>query len=817
MKIAIPAAMLLVGVWCTTATIGAPLTLVHEGATSTVILVDAEAQAEAVTLSKAKKEIPSKRYHEWKAANDLAVYIEKMTGARPQIVTDATAIQAALKGDAPALVVGELATRTEPALRQILNKTARPAKVFDSDAIALRRAGSKVYLAGSNDRSHYFAVAKLLRDWGCRWYLPTEFGEVIPERRELTLDQLDVAYAPPFEKRSYWVTLGGSEEGMADFQLRNFMSGKREATSQFLWGALKPLIPEGGTIAQVPLTAPETASHVANKLDAPFAKGGAIVLSAANAIHVSTVDADRALSAGLQDKYFQSPVMSDALWSFYNQVAALLKERHPKSTSTLEIRADANFTLPPQQSLAANDLLLLDLVPQDIDPSHAFGDSRSPSKEEFFGILHRWSAIMKGRVMIHDLDQSMTIWRDLPNPSHHVFSKDVKRYRDLGILGTNTESRSAFASTFTNLYLRAQLLWNPDADVNALLDEFYAGFYGPLAAPMRDYWNAIFKAWEETVATEHEYYVIPAIYGRDLVETLRGHLAAAKKLAEPLRNDPRAKRTLERLEFTERSFAVIDLYTAMLQAGAAEGDYPKASRVGRELLSARLALGEMNPIFTTRVTGKGADLAEPKEGANPALLSGEVWQYIELDELTNGTKGKRVGNLPLEWAFRRDPRDTGLPRGFARKPADLTYWDENKAKFAKPESRKDYPTTEWETVRTDLYAQAQGVLHPDGQSFTGFLWYKTPVKLSAAEAAAAARIRFPGLFGEAWLYVNGELVEHRVQHQMWWNNSYRFDWDADLVGKLKPGENDITLRVRNTHHQGGLFRRPFLYQPTSQD
>ena len=38
--------------------------------------------------------------------------------------------------------------------------------------------------------------------------------------------------------------------------------------------------------------------------------------------------------------------------------------------------------------------------------------------------------------------------------------------------------------------------------------------------------------------------------------------------------------------------------------------------------------------------------------------------------------------------------------------------------------------------------------------------------------------------------------------------SGRFQWDVDLAGKLKAGENMIALRVDSRHHQAGMFRRP---------
>jgi hypothetical protein len=52
-----------------------------------------------------------------------------------------------------------------------------------------------------------------------------------------------------------------------------------------------------------------------------------------------------------------------------------------------------------------------------------------------------------------------------------AFRQDVQHYRKAGILGVNTESRNAIATTFLNLHLRARLLWNPDEDVDDLLAE----------------------------------------------------------------------------------------------------------------------------------------------------------------------------------------------------------------------------------------------------------------------------------------------------------------------------------------------------------
>ena len=56
---------------------------------------------------------------------------------------------------------------------------------------------------------------------------------------------------------------------------------------------------------------------------------------------------------------------------------------------------------------------------------------------------------MQGRVVIYDYDQSMLVWRDLPNPSHQVLQAEIQEYARLGILGFGTESRNALGRRFS--------------------------------------------------------------------------------------------------------------------------------------------------------------------------------------------------------------------------------------------------------------------------------------------------------------------------------------------------------------------------------
>jgi len=743
----------------------------------------------------------SKDAGEWekRAAADLARCIELMSGAKVPLADHA--------GAGPALFVGTAALDAEPSLKAALASVAKKSPVVRADAIVMRRNGNRVYLAGTNDDSHYFAVAQLLQDWGCRWYLPTAFGECIPEQPRLAIGTLERAYAPPFEVRHYWLSWNGDATGAKEFRRCNFMTETSMAGMGHALGSYtKKLIPPGKTMFNVPLAEDATATEVAAQIEAEYAKGvPGISLAIEDGNYVSDSARDKELQAGIYDKYALQPSNTDAMMTLYNKVARVLRQKYPGSKTKIGGMAYANVTLPPQQVLTIEANIIMWLAPIDIDPNHGSDDANSPPRQEYREMLYRWAQLTDGRLVIYDYDQGQLVWRDLPNPSHFAFAQDVKHYRKAGILGVGTESRGAIATTFLNLFFRGQLMWNPDADVKALLAEFYPRFYGPAAAPMAEYWSAIFAAWENTLSTEHEYFVAPAIYTPQLIASLKEKLAQAQKAVEPLRAKANPSRNeklyLERMRFTELGFEVLDSYMAMVQAAAGESDFKTAVTAGERGLAAREKLTLLNGTFTTyRNIGEN--------GA--AWWPGEVQQMRGLLALTDGPQGTLVAKTPLEWAFRRDPHDSGLARGWAQKAADLEFWNA-KGKSVSWEERKDYPD-EWQMLRTDIYMQGQGVRHPDRQSYTGYYWCRTEIELTAEQTSGKVHLLFPGLFNECWVYANGELAGYRTFSEPWWRNDYKFEWDVDMTGKLKPGRNTLALRGFNPHHFGGMFRRPFFYR-----
>ena len=455
---------------------------------------------------------------ERRAARDLVDYIGRMSGAAPKLADSPESLAGAAGADAPLVLVGRVALETLPELRGLLAKTAKTDPILRADAIALVRRGSRVYLAGTNDDSHYYAVAELLGRWGCRWYLPGPLGECIPRQAALEIGELNEAYAPPFEVRRYWLSWNGDTSGKDEFMRRNFFNDVAVPNGHNLGNYTKDLIPPGKTMFNVPISEDRTAEHVVKQVLPQFAQGQDVMLGMEDGIYESDSAQDRELVALQYDKYFLTQSYTDAFMVLYNKVAASLLKQAPESRARIGFLIYANITLPPVRDVTAARPLVGYLAPIDIDPIHGMDDPRSGPRREYKDILDRWAKVMQGRLVIYDYDQNMLVWRDLPDPSQQAFRRDIQHYRRAGILGIDTESRGAMATIWTNLFFRGQLQWNPDADVDALLAEFYEKFYGPAAGPMAEYWNAIYRAWQDTIVTEHEYFVAPAIYTPALVE-----------------------------------------------------------------------------------------------------------------------------------------------------------------------------------------------------------------------------------------------------------------------------------------------------------
>ncbi|HOQ82068.1 MAG TPA: hypothetical protein PLL89_03300, partial [bacterium] len=304
------------------------------------------------------------------AAEDLAVYIEKMTGARPEIINTEQEISKALtRKDIPLFIIGSLALKENPQLQKKIDAVKKKNPVLRADAIVIKTDGNRVYLAGSNEESNCSAVAEILRRWGCRFFMPTEFGQCIPEYSRLVLDEIDFAYGPPFEVRMYWISWLGDTTGKDEFMRLNMMINESVPSGHCLARYTKDIAP-GGDPFKVPISERSTAEHVAAKVEKLYAEGKRFSLGMEDGLYSSDSPKDKELMSLQWDKYFMTPSMTDAFMEFYNNVADILMKKYPESKAKIGFLAYSNITIPPVRDITAKEPLVAYLAPIDIDPIH---------------------------------------------------------------------------------------------------------------------------------------------------------------------------------------------------------------------------------------------------------------------------------------------------------------------------------------------------------------------------------------------------------------------------------------------------------------
>ncbi|MCP4641823.1 MAG: DUF4838 domain-containing protein [bacterium] len=96
-----------------------------------------------------------------------------------------------------------------------------------------------------------------------------------------------------------------------------------------------------------------------------------------------------------------------------------------------------------------------------------------------------------------------------PFPNFRAMAADIRFYRDIGVEGIYLQGMSARGGggefSLLRPYLGMQLLWNPDADANAVIKDFLEGYYGPAWEPIWQYITMIHDKVEDEHIHMHLY------------------------------------------------------------------------------------------------------------------------------------------------------------------------------------------------------------------------------------------------------------------------------------------------------------------------
>ncbi|MCL5099438.1 MAG: DUF4838 domain-containing protein, partial [Candidatus Omnitrophica bacterium] len=428
------------------------------------------------------------------AATELQDYLRQVSGAELPIITD----------DQPP-APNEILLGDNRRLQQ-LNLPVEFSKL-GGDGYVLRTAGDRLVIAGGPKHGTLYGVYGFLEDnLNCRWY--SSKVRRVPRQSTIVLAPLNVTQVPAFKYREVFyrdtmnpafarclklngssnVNPGENEWGSWCHSFYSFVppekffathpeyyslvNGKR--THTFMYAPAGPV----EYTAQLCLSNPDVLKVIIDEL-----KRRMQASPQAHYWSISQMDGHLAACqcAGCRgwDEREESPMGS--ILHFVNQVAA---EFPDQTITTLAY----TYTRHPPKTLRPAPNVGIQLCDIECPRTQAARPiATDPSHQSFRDDLEGWTKICD-KVLIWDYVIQFGSLVS-PYPNLRVLQPNLRYYAGHHVLGVFAQGNREIGGEFCELraYLLAKLLWNPDCDVNAVIDDFLSGYYGPAAGPIRRY------------------------------------------------------------------------------------------------------------------------------------------------------------------------------------------------------------------------------------------------------------------------------------------------------------------------------------------
>lgn len=784
----------------------ATIALAKDGKALAVIVVQKEAEPPAADATEA---VLKARWHYQaieKPAQDLKHYLDRITGATFPLIVEGDALPAGVDMQ---IHVGQ----TKAALAAKLDfpsgfdDTIRP-ELFEEEGYVIKVKGKTLYLVGNQSgpyRGTSYAVYDFLNQVGVRWYLPGEWGESVPTNRNLMIPAFDLREQPDFAVRHInqggWITATAQEaEEYHWFIVRNRMN---PGGTNGHPASLYPITGDGFLAMWMPNMFAEHPEYYAMSEKGERAGGSDrfSMLCLSNpelfGVYVDTVkklfEANNnhwlaPIGIGISPpdgapycycleclkesfnfdypQYTHTPMISEPYFEFG---AKLAKEFPDKIVGLM---AYSSREMPPQGvKFQPNNSLMY--APISTDSLHPFNHPTAWRTQETYKILKQYVK-QTPHVTVYDYNPGLLLTNYVPERETENIAVNARLMRELGVKGVASEGRKSHMATWLSHYATARFLWDADEDLDALKADFYNTFFGPAGEPVRAWWDACADLLVSRKIQAHEDWFLTKAYDLEFVESIEPYVAQAQKAAtaEPYKSRVEA---FAQIAKNLRGYAV-------MWDGEKQVDYQRALEGAQMMEDAKAALHGMSGHFNNPTTSSRI----------PFMCTGNLVRLRGLIALTDGTKGKRLADIPMMAKFAKDPFNEGVVDEWYLTEFDDSQWSQRDTFHFIEQAEDEY-------------------LDEVGHDFDGHAWYR--MKVNVAKPGQNTRLRLSGAANEAWVWVNGEFVGHR-KHLIWWMSPHTVD--LDISKAVKPGENIITVRTHNNSEVGGLYHRGFIYEAVAE-
>ncbi len=398
------------------------------------------------------------------------------------------------------IVLGALAEFPDPALRKPLEVR----KGFDGkEAFVIRTEPHRLRLIGATSLGASHAAYALLEELGCRWFFESPEWEVIPSLPTLRV-KINRDDRPAILVRRIWFGGGMFEYGPNAPPVRDYAAWTRhnrmaQSFTIYCSHAWQTIIAENKAAFDAH---PEYFALVGGKrqgeqmcvsnpaLRALVTRWALDFLArnpASDMVSVETSDGGGQCEC---DACARLGTLSDRVFGLANEVGRAVAREH--SGKMVGLYAYNEHCEPPSFALEPNVYVQL-----------TAGFTRG--RYSFDELVDLWPRKCRNMGFYEYLSVWPWDFDQLPGGRANdtaYLRRQIPLYMKRGATSLDCESSGNWGLHGRGYYLSSKLMWNPKADVEAVLADFYDKAFGPAAAPMQHYYER-FDRGSKPLMSEH--------------------------------------------------------------------------------------------------------------------------------------------------------------------------------------------------------------------------------------------------------------------------------------------------------------------------
>ena len=603
-------------------------------------------------------------------------------------------------------------------------------------------------MAGESDLGTSYAIYTLLHQLGCRWYMPSPMGEVLPSLKTIALPTQDVSTGPDTIYRGLWYCDN-------DYARRNRTGGMCLSAGHALEATvpkklreehpeIKAIINGKPHPQRVKWTHPLVAQAIADAHLARLKKDPTIntfSLSPSDGVGWDESD-DTKYDTGDFDTSTQMVSKSDRLMVLANRVAEKVTAKYPRVK--FGMLAYADYTRPPvRQKVHPN--VVPQIAPITFSRSQPMADDGEPNNKTLRYLVEGWGKVVPATSYYfygYFLAEVSS-----PNPMITKWGMDIPYVYQYGNCKYwQPETLTNFETSLHALNLGLQMAWDTKQDPNAIIAELHEKLYGSAAKEMAEYWHFIDEAWAKT----------PEYAGCGF-----GHMRRWTK--ERLTKARQIMTRAEAAGKTENEKARVRLASLSLE------QFEKFMKLRRDLCDGRFAtLAEGAKQYCERMTELGKAYV-PQFAFGRMGWTGDrtinvryfsIFYKATYDDATRVAANFQILTQPplRAWRYQVDKEKKGEAAGWMKPAFDDRAW-----------KTTDPCVDTWSALGCHNYM--------------GSMWYRTSVKLPAVPQDKKAYLWIAATDGRVKVFVNGQHVPYV---------NAKGDKSDSFSGYCKPASFDVT-------------------------